>query len=205
MAVLHNGNTVGNGQSLLLIVCHIDGGDAQPPLQFFDDGTHLHPKLGVQIGKGLIHEQYAGFYNKGTGQRYPLLLAAGKLVGLAVCQMADLHQFQSLVYPGFDLVGGNVPGLEAICYIVPYAEMRKDGVVLKHHADIPLMGGHVVDALVSKIKIAAFNGIEACDHAQKSGFPAAVISHNPHTLPRPDRKFHPVKDVLSVIGFAYTR
>ena len=173
MAFLHNGDPVGDGQRLLLVVGDIDGCDAQPPLQFLDDGTHLHPELGVQVGKRLIHQQHAWLNDKGPGQGHPLLLAAGQLAGLALCQMGNLYQLQGLVHLGLDLLGRNLPGLEAVGYVFPDGQVGENGVVLEHHADVPLVGGHVVDPLVAEIEVAALDGVEARNHAQQGGFAAA--------------------------------
>ena len=97
VAVLHDGDPVGNGEGFLLIVGDVDGGDAQTPLQLLDDGAHLHSQLGIQITQRLVHQQNTWLDNKSSGQSHTLLLTAGQFVGLPVCQMGDLHQLQRLV------------------------------------------------------------------------------------------------------------
>ena len=104
VAVLHDGDPVGDGEGFLLIVGDVDGGDAQTPLQLLDDGAHLHSQLGVQITQRLVHQQNTWLDNKSSGQSHTLLLTAGQFVGLPVCQMGDLHQFQRLVHLGAVLV-----------------------------------------------------------------------------------------------------
>ena len=185
-ALLHNGDPVGNGQGLLLVVGDVNGGDAQAALELFDDGAHLHPQLGVQVGKRLVHQKHAGLNDEGAGQGYTLLLAAGELVGLPVRQVGDLHQLQSLGHPGADLILGNLSGLQAVGHIFADRQVGKNGVVLEHHADIPLMGGNVVDALFSEIEIAAFNGVKTGDHTQKCGLAAAGGAQKRKKLSLPD-------------------
>ena len=55
---------------------HIDGGDSQPALELLDNRPHLYPELCVQVGQGLIHQQYAGLYDKGPCKGHPLLLSS---------------------------------------------------------------------------------------------------------------------------------
>ena len=173
MAVLHDGDPVGNGQGFLLIVGDVDGGDAEAPLKLLDDGTHLHSQLGVQITQGFVHQQNAGLDDEGSGQSDALLLTAGQLVGLPVCQMGDLHQLQRLVHLGLDLLGGHLPCLEAVGHVLPDGQVGEDGVVLENHADVAFVGGNVVDPFFAKVEVAALDGVEAGDHPQKRGFAAA--------------------------------
>ncbi len=44
----------------------------------------------VEVREGLIEEQQPGWVNKETGKRYALSFAAGKLVGSALQQVADM-------------------------------------------------------------------------------------------------------------------
>ena len=173
MAVLHDGDPVGDGEGFLLIVGDVDGGDAQTPLQLLDDGAHLHSQLGVQITQRLVHQQNTWLDNKSSGQSHTLLLTAGQFVGLPVCQMGDLHQFQRLVNLGFDLLGGHLPRLETVGYVLPDGQVGEDGVVLEDHANVALVGGNIVDPLFAKVKIAALDGVKTGDHPQKRGFAAA--------------------------------
>ena len=173
MAFLHDGDPVGDSQRLLLVVGDVDGGDAQAALELLDNGAHLHPQLGVQIGKGFVHQQDAGLDDKGPGQGDTLLLTAGQLIGLAVSQVGNLHQLQGLVHLGLDLPGGHFPGLQAVGHVFPDGEVGENRVVLEHHADVPLVGGHVVDPLVTKVEVTALDGVEAGDHPQQRGFAAA--------------------------------
>ena len=60
----------------------------------------LQAESGVQVGKGLVKEQYPGHFYKGTGNGNALLLAAGKLGGASVHQLGDLHQLGSVLDAG---------------------------------------------------------------------------------------------------------
>ena len=151
----------------------VDSGDTQTALELFNDGAHLDTKLRVQVGQGLVHQQNAGLNDESTGQSNTLLLTAGEFVGLPVCQMGDLHQFQSLVNPAVHLRLGGFPGLQAVGNIFPDCQMGENSIVLEYHTDVTLVGSHIIDTLFAEIEVAAFDGVEACDHTQQGGFTAA--------------------------------
>ena len=173
MAVLHNGDTVGDGKRLFLIVSDVYGGDAEAALKLFDDGAHLHAQLCVKVTQRLVHQQDARLDHERAGDGDALLLAAGQLVRLAVGEVRYLHQLQSLVHAGLYLLGRNLARLETVGDIIAHTQVREDGVVLEHHADVALVSGHVVDALVAEIEVAALDGVKARYHAQKRGLAAA--------------------------------
>ena len=70
---------VRQGQRLLLVVGHVDGGDAEILLHFLQLIAQLHTKLGIQIGKGFIHADNRRIGDQSTGDGHALLLAAGQL------------------------------------------------------------------------------------------------------------------------------
>ena len=172
-AAVHDGDAVGDGQGLLLVVGHVDRGDADLVLDALDDVAHLHAQLGVQVGKRLVHQQHVRLDDDGAGQGDALLLAAGELGRHAVGVLVDLHHAQDFVRPAVALLPGHPAGLEAVGDVVAHGHVGEHGVVLEHHAHVALVGGDVVDHLVVHADLAAFNGVEADDHAQQRGFAAA--------------------------------
>src|SRR5690606_21244676 len=60
------------------------------------------PELGVQIGEGLIQQEDLGVPNRRPGQSHPLPLAARKLPGKALEQVADAKHAGALPHPGLD-------------------------------------------------------------------------------------------------------
>ncbi|MPM99821.1 hypothetical protein SDC9_147016 [bioreactor metagenome] len=60
--------------------------------------------------------------------------------------------------------------------------MRKDGIILEHHADVAQRGIEVVDAGIVKIEVSAFDGVKARYHAQQRCFSAAGRSQQREKL-----------------------
>ena len=160
----------------------VDGGDAQAALELLDDGAHLHAQLGVQVGERLVHQQHARLDDERTRQRNALLLAAGELAGLAGGQRRNLHQLQRLLHAAVDLLLVHLARLEAVGHVLLDGQVRKDRVILEHHADVALVRGHIVDAVFAKVEIAALDGVKAGDHAQQRGLAAAGRSQQGEEL-----------------------
>ena len=70
--------------------------------------------------------------------------------------------------------------------------MGKDGVILEYHADIPLVGLHVIDYLVIKADLPAIHRIEACDHTQQSRLTTSGWAKQCEKFSRLHLQIHPI-------------
>ena len=77
MAAVHHCDAVRHGHGFYLVVCHINGGDAEVFLQVFNLAAHSQTKARIQIGQGLVKEQHIRFLDQSAPQGDPLLLPAG--------------------------------------------------------------------------------------------------------------------------------
>ena len=172
-AVLHDDDAVAQGHGLGLIVGDVDkrGVDALPQLDEF--GPHLIAELGVQIGQRFVHQQYLRVNNNSSSQSNPLLLTTGKLRRHPVFQVTDLDGFQYLLYLRLHLCSGHLTVFQAKGDVILDGHMRKNSIVLKDHTHITQMGRDIIDDLVIYFDRAAFDRVEADDHAQQSRFAAA--------------------------------
>ncbi|MNE68696.1 hypothetical protein D3C80_1643720 [compost metagenome] len=113
------------------------------------------------------------FGRQRAGQGHTLLLAAGKLVGVAFAQAAELDQLEHL----FDHLAllrvladteGNVLG---------HGQVREQRVVLEHHADPAFLRcqgeSGLGDDLAAQLDLAFVHRLEAGDGAQGGGLAAA--------------------------------
>ena len=107
-AVLHDHDGVGHGEGLLLIVGHVDEGDAQLLLHALQLHLHLLAELQVEGAQGLVEEQNLGLVHQGSGDGHPLLLAAGELVDPALAVALQVHQLQHGVHLLLDLILGGL-------------------------------------------------------------------------------------------------
>ena len=173
---------------------HIYRGNAELPLDPFDGVAHLYPELGIQIGKRLVHQQHLRLNDNSPGQGHPLLLAAGEVGRHTVLQVVNFYDFQNVVDLLFDFLLGQFPVLQSEGHVVENVHVGKHGIVLKDHANIPLVGRNVVDYPIIDLKGAALNGIEADDHPQQCGLAAAGGSQQGEELPGLDLQRQPIDD-----------
>ena len=80
----HDHHPVTERHGLGLVVRHVDGRGAQPPLKPGDLATHLDPQFGIEVRQRLVHQESLGVTHDCPTHRHPLPLAAGQLRGLAV-------------------------------------------------------------------------------------------------------------------------
>ena len=74
----HEHDPVAHGERLLLIVRHVDEGDAQVGLQVLELELHLLPQLEIECAERLVQQQHPGAVDQRAGQRHPLLLPAAR-------------------------------------------------------------------------------------------------------------------------------
>jgi hypothetical protein len=94
---------VAHGHGLDLIVGDIHGGDTQAGLQRGNLRTGLHPKLRVQVGQRLVHQEDVRLPDDRSAHRDPLALAAGQRLRFAVQVFVQLQQTGGLLHPLVDL------------------------------------------------------------------------------------------------------
>ena len=91
-ALVHHRDAVGEAHRLDLIVGDVDGGGAALLQHALQLGAHLQPQQRVEVGERLVHQQHLGLHGQRPGHGDALALAAGKLAGIAVEQLLDMHQ-----------------------------------------------------------------------------------------------------------------
>ena len=106
--------------------------------QFLPQGA---AQTGIQCRKGFVEQQQARLHRQGAGEGNALLLAPGKLLRPPrgqVLQVKTVEQFRYPLAPG---VCGQANQTEA--NVVGDAQVREQGIVLRHIADAALLGRKV--------------------------------------------------------------
>ena len=93
-AGVHDADPVGDGERLLLVVGDEQRGRADVELDPADLVAQLDPHLGVEGRQRLVEQQHRRLDGERPGQRDPLLLAAGELVGVAVLVLAEADEVE---------------------------------------------------------------------------------------------------------------
>src|SRR4029077_12638249 len=97
LALVHDGDAVGDAHRLVLVVRHQDGGEAERALQALDLYLHVEPEIAVERGEGLVEQQDRGLDRERPGERHALLLAARELARQAVAKAAELPGLEKAI------------------------------------------------------------------------------------------------------------
>jgi hypothetical protein len=108
-----------------------------------------------------------------AGERDALLLTAGELAGLALAEVAELHQLERLAGSRADLVPADLAPLEPERHVLLDAEMREERVRLEDGVDVPLVGRALRDVVAAEEDAPVGGLLEAADHAQRGGLSTA--------------------------------
>ena len=163
-----------------LIVGHVDRRGGQSFMKLLELHPGLNPKLGVQVGQGFVKKKNSRFSDNGPAHGHPLALTAGKLFRLSLQQLLDTQDFRGFPDPLLDVFLGKLLHLQGEGHVLEYAHMRIQGVILKDHGDVSVLGGQFIDHLVLDDNIAAGDRLQSGDHAQRGCFAAAAGTDENH-------------------------
>ena len=150
----------------------VHGGDVERTLQAGDLGAHLHAQLGVEVGERLVHQERLRLTHDGAAHRDTLALATGEATGLAIEVVRELEDARRFVDALVDLLLGHLLQLQCERDVVAHAEVRVQRVRLEDHGDVAILRIEVVDQAAADVHVAAGDGLESGDHAQRGGLAA---------------------------------
>ena len=113
------------------------------------EGLHDHAAVAaVQIPGGLVGQDHIAARSQGPGNGYPLLLAAGQLVGqLAEIRLPDAHIRQTLPGQRQRLVLVLLPQAQRVTYVFLRRQQREQvEILIDHGHGIPPQGAAVHEA-----------------------------------------------------------
>ncbi len=142
-AVLHHHDPIGQRQRLVLVVRHVDGGAVELAMDAADLRPRLDAQLGVEIRQRLVHEDQRRLDDDGAGDGHALLLAAGELSGQLVLLAGELHEPERMRHARRAVGGRDAAHPQAEADVLGDGHVRKQRVVLEHHAEAALFGGSV--------------------------------------------------------------
>ena len=151
----------------------VDRGDAEPLLQPRDLGAHLAAQLGVEVGQRLVEEERVGLADDRAAHRDALALAAGQVARLALEVLVELERLRRRPDLLVDLVVGGLGQPQRERDVLVDGQVRVERVVLEDHREVAVARRQVVDPLVADHHVAGGDVLEADDHPQQRGLPAA--------------------------------
>ena len=149
-ALVHDHNGIGHGKRFLLIVGHINKGNAHGLLNALEFVLHILAQSQVQCTQRLIQEQDLGAIYQSTGNGHTLLLAAGEGVYSPVFITLETDDFQHFPHPLVDLRFGNLVDFKTKGHVVINIQVWEQRISLKNRVDLPLVRRDIIDRLSVK-------------------------------------------------------
>ena len=110
----------------------------------FQDAAHLVrqalAQVYIQVGERFVQQQQLRLGRQRACQRHALLLSAGQCVGVVLVGAFQSYPLQHFGHAGGPFCCGQVGDAEG--HVVAHVQVREQGIVLKHHANAPLLRGH---------------------------------------------------------------
>ena len=186
-ALLHHDDQIGDAHGLLLVVGDKDRGDAGLTLDAADLLTGLQTQARVEVRERLVEQQDAGHLHQRAGDGHPLLLTAGHFGGLAVHELLDLDQARGLVgLFQHDLLGELLAALQVLQReedVLPYGQMRIEGVILKHQTHAAVFGRQTGHVVLAEEDVPAGGGLQTADQVERGALAAAGGAQQADQLP----------------------
>ncbi|MPL88368.1 hypothetical protein SDC9_34388 [bioreactor metagenome] len=172
-ALLHHHDAVRHHQRLGLVMGDHDEGDADLLVQVLHLDLHLLAEFRIERRERLVEQQHLRFAHDGAGKGDALALPARELLGTQLHLVEEADELERVMHLGLDLEPAEALDLKPIADVLAHRHVREEGIVLEHHVDLALVGRVPGDVLVGQPDGAGGGRLEAADHPQKRGFPAA--------------------------------
>ena len=137
---MEHGHPIGHCHRLRLIMSDIDHGNTDLAVNSFDLNLHLFPQVLVERAERLIQQQNVRIEDETARERNALLLTARKFPRIPVGEFAETHEVKNFSSTRLNLAPRESSHLERKNHILPHRHVRKKGIILKDHADVPLIG-----------------------------------------------------------------
>jgi hypothetical protein len=201
-AVAHHGDPIREEKRFLLIMRHENGRQAQALLEPPQLDLHGLPELAVKCAEGLVEQQQARVEHDRARQGDTLLLTSRQFARQAFAISAEFDERQGLFNPPPDLGPRDAAHLERECDIAGDRQMREQGIVLEHHADVSPSRRRVRDILAPEHDLPRVDVLEARDGLQQGRLPRAAGPEQRDELARGDRQADSVQSEHAAVALA---
>jgi len=185
-AMVHDRDTVRHREGLLLVMRDVDEGDADLPLQVLELGLHLLPQLEVEGAERLVEQQHLGAVDQGTGERDPLLLAAGQLIRPGPLPPVEPGQADGRGDAAAELGPRHVGLAQPEGDVLEHVEVREQRIALEHGVDRAPVRREAGDLPPGDLDRPLRRPLESGDHPQRGCLTAAARADDGEELPRRD-------------------
>ena len=195
-AVVHDGDPVGHGHGLDLVVGDVDGRGFVLDVNVLQLGPHLLAQLGVERADRLVHQQRLGPAHERSPDGDALHVAAGQGRGPFAEQPIDAQRLGHLAHALIHDVPVLIRGAQRKRNVLVGGQMRIEGEQLEHEGDIAVGRLTALHRLSVDQNLAAVDFLQAGDGAQRRGLAAAGRSQQHEKLAMADLEVELADDVV---------
>ena len=165
-SLAHHHDGVAQGQRLLLVVGHIDEGDAQPFVHLLQLQLHVLSHLQVECSQWFVKQQNFRFVDNGSCDGDTLLLSTRKRVDVTVFIVAHVHHLEGAFHLGHDFLLRRILQFQSEGDVVIYIQVREQGIFLKYRVHIALVRWQVGDVITANGNDTLCGSFKACQESQ---------------------------------------
>ena len=160
-----------------------DERDADVALDALELDLHRLAELQVERAQRLVEQQHLRLHHERARERDALLHAARELRRLGLLAAREPHQLERLgrLAPALGLV--HLALLQAVGDVVEHRHVREQRVLLEDRVDVALVRRDADGRAAADLDLARRRLVEAGDHAQRRGLPAARRAEQREELP----------------------
>ena len=140
LAAVEQEDTVGDGERFDLVVGHAHRADLQALDELAQPDPRLFAQLGVEVRERLVEQEKVRIVDDGPGERDALLLAAGKLVRIALGHPVEPDFAQGGERPRADLGRRDLPQPQRIRHVLEDGLVGPQCIGLENEPETALLG-----------------------------------------------------------------
>ncbi len=142
--------------------------------------AHADAQRRVEIGERLVEKKNLWVAHDRPSERDALALSARQRVRFALQQLGQAERRGDIPDPLVDLASREVASPQPEGQVVEHRHVRIKRITLKHHRDIAVLGGDVVDTLAIDRQAAGADRFQPGDHPQGGRLAAARWAQQHH-------------------------
>ena len=124
--------------------------------------------MGIEVTQGFVEQMDRGVAGEEPAQGDSLPLSAGKLGRFAFEQIAQSQPLGNRCNDGSGLGGGVSAGFKAKGHVFKYGKVGEEGVVLKNHAQVAVLGFAVGDVPVVQKHLTRRRNLQTGKNSQEA-------------------------------------
>ena len=193
--LMHHHDAVSQRHRLDLIVRHIDRGRALLDMQPLQLHPHFLTQLGVKAANRLIHQHRLGVAHQSPADGHPLQITARQSRGPPPQQPADLQHIGHPAHRPVHLFPALTDGAQRKGHVFIDRQVGIKRKGLEHEGHVPRLWPAVLHLFAADQNVAAVDGFQPRNGAQRRGLAAARLTQKHHKLAVAHQKINVVDDM----------